>query len=263
MLVTDYVTPQIAEKLRDQAVTFLDAAGNLFIDHPPLLFWVKGERPAAKPTAQMAHGRAFQPTGLKVVFALLCQPERIELPYREIAHLAGVAHGTVGWVMTGLVESGFVITLEGQQRRLRNRRRLLDIWIEAYARVLRQKLLLGRFRAPQRDWWRNVKFQDYGLQLGGEPAAAELDDYLIPGTTTFYGTRVPGKFLAEQRLKTDAKGDVELRQRFWNFTYDWQWPALVPPILIYADLLAIGDARCIEAAKRIYEAYTARFLEQD
>ena len=100
------------------------------------------------------------------------------------------------------------------------------------------------------------------MQLGAEPAAAKLDRYLKPGTATFYGAGIPGRFIAEHQLRTDPKGDVELRERFWNFQYDWQWPELVPPILIYADLLAQGDARCVETAKRIYEKHLARLFEQ-
>jgi hypothetical protein len=263
MLVTDYVTPQLAQTLRERGVAFLDAAGNAYINHPPVLVWVKGQRPAEKPKAEVVEGRAFQKTGLRVVFALLCQPKLVQRPYRKIAPIAGVAHGTVGWVMADLVQGGFIIKLHGQQRRLRNRRRLLDIWLEAYARVLRPKLLLGRYRAPARDWWECVNVQDYGLQLGAEPAAAELDHYLRPGITTFYGEKIPGRFIADHQLRADPKGDVELRKRFWNFEYEWNWPALVPPVLIYADLLAIGDARCVEAATRVYEAHLARFFEQD
>ncbi len=262
MLVTDYVTPQMAETLHERGVAFLDTAGNAYINQPPLLIWVKGQRPAEK--ANIAHngGRAFKPTGLKVVFALLCQPDWIDLPYRELAPLAGVAHGTVGWVMAGLVEGGFVVTL-GDRRRLRNRRRLLDIWVEAYARALRHKLLLGQYRAPARDWWQAAQVQNYDLQLGAEPAAAQLDHYLRPGVATFYGKKVPGKFIADHQLQTDPQGDVEIRKRFWNFDHDWARPALVPPVLIYADLLAAGDARCIEAAERIYKEHLAQFFEQD
>ena len=263
LLVTDYVTPQLAETLRELGVAFLDVAGNVYINHPPLLVWVKGQRPAQKPGTEFAEGRAFQTTGLKVVFALLCQPKLVDRPYREIAPIAGVAHGTVGWTMLDLGQAGFIMKLQATGRRLRNRRRLLDIWVEAYARVLRPKLLLGRYRAPARGWWENVNVREYGLQLGAEPAAAALDDYLRPGVATFYGEKLPGRFIADHQLRTDPKGDVELRKRFWNFEYEWDRPTLVPPVLIYADLLAVGDARCIEAAKRVYEDHLARFFEQD
>jgi hypothetical protein len=261
MLVTDYVTPQLAEALKERGVAFLDAAGNAYINAPPLLVWVKGERPAENTQAEAAEGRALQGKGLRVVFALLCGPDWVDRPYREIAQLAGVAHGTVGWVMTDLEMMGFVIQLQGQ-RRLRNRRRLLDMWVEPYARVLRPKLLLGRYRAPRREWWEKVTVEEYGLQLGAELAAAKLDGYLRPGIATFYADKVPGRFLADHQLRTDTHGDVELRERFWTFEHEWQWPALVPPVLIYADLLALGDARCVEAAKRIYEKHLARLFEQ-
>mgnify|MGYP005839826631 CR=1 FL=1 len=261
MLVTDYATPQLAETLKERDVAFLDTAGNAYINAPPVLVWVKGERPAEETQAEAAQGRALQGKGLRVVFAFLCEPDRVDKPYREIAQLAGVAHGTVGWVMTDLEMMGFVIRLQGQ-RRLRNRRRLLDMWVEAYARVLRPKLLLGRYRAPRRDWWDEVIVEEYELQLGAEPAAAKLDGYLRPGIATFYADKAPGRFLADHQLRTDPEGDVELRERFWNFEYEWPWPALVPPVLIYADLLALGDARCVEAAKRIYENHLARLFEQ-
>lgn len=261
MLVTDYVTPQLAETLKERRVAFLDTAGNAYINAPPVLVWVKGERPVQTAQADAAGGRAVQGKGLKVVFTLLCEPGWVDRPYREIAQLAGVAHGTVGWVMADLDTMGFLIQLQGQ-RRLRNRRRLLDMWVEAYARALRPKLLLGRYRAPHRNWWEEATIEEYGLQLGAEPAAAKLDGYLKPGVATFYGKGIPGRFIADHQLRTDPEGDVELRERFWEFEYEWPWPQLVPPVLIYADLLALGDARCVEAAKRIYEKHLARLFEQ-
>jgi len=263
LLVTDYVTPQLADTLRENGVAFLDTAGNAYLNHPPLLIWVRGQKLPEKPLAERAVGRAFQTTGLKVVFALLCRPDWVDRPYREIAAIAGVAHGTVGWVMADLEQAGFIVKLKATGRRLRDNRRLLDAWVEAYARVLRPKLLLGRYRAPGRDWWVGVNVLDYGLQLGAEPAVAELDHYLRPGIVMLYGDTLPGRFIADHRLRTDPEGDVELRQCFWHFKYEWEWPALVPPVLIYADLLAVGDARCIEAAQRLYEKCLARLFEQD
>jgi hypothetical protein len=38
---------------------------------------------------------------------------------------------------------------------------------------------------------------------------------------------------------------------------------LVPPLLIYADLMATGDARAIEAAEIIYDKYIARLVRKD
>lgn len=260
LLVTDYVTPPLADELRVRGVAFLDAAGNAYLNRPPVLVWVKGQRPAEKPVAPTA-GRAFQATGLQVMFALLCRPELAARPYREIARLAGVAHGTVGIVMANLAEEGFIVDLGQGGRRLRNLRRLLDIWVEVYARTLRPKLLLGRYRAPAGEWWQQIDVAAYQAQFGAEPAATLLDHYLRPGVATLYAEKVPARLLADQRLRTDPAGDVEIRKRFWAFEQP-DHPELVPPVLIYADLLATGDARCMEAAKRIYERYLAGLFEQ-
>ncbi len=262
LLVTDYVTPQLADALRERGVAFLDAAGNAYVHRPPVLVWVKGQRPEEKLTP-LTVGRAFQATGLQAVFALLCRPELVTQPYREIATLAGVAHGTVGVVMADLAQEGFVVALGEAGRRLRNRRRLLDIWMEAYARTLRPKLLLGRYQAPAGDWWEPLDVAAYEAQFGAEPAAAKLEHYLRPGITTLYAEKVPTRLLADHRLRTDPAGDVEIRKRFWIFNYPWNHPDLVPPVLIYADLLATGDARCMEAAKRVYELYLAELIDQE
>ena len=254
LLVTDYVTPPLADELRARRVAFIDTAGNAYLDRPPLLVWVKGQRPAKRAAAQTA-GRAFQASGLQVVFALLCHPEQVDLPYREIAKLAGVAHGTVGWVMAELPKLGFVAEVGGK-RRLLQPERLLQQWVEAYARTLRVKLGLGRFKAEKLDWWETVDPLKYELTMGGEGAAARLTHHLRPGTLTFYGEKVEPRFLLDHRLRTDPAGEVEILRRFWGFDNDD--PALTPTLLVYADLLAIGDARCLETAKRLYDGLLPR-----
>ena len=98
----------MAEALRARRIAFIDAAGNAFLDQPPLLVWVKGEKPRRLTGADRPVGRAFQVTGLQVLFALICHPEWTDLPYREVAQRADVAHGTVGWVMAELAKLGFV-----------------------------------------------------------------------------------------------------------------------------------------------------------
>ena len=250
LLVADYVTPPLAETLKDRGVAFLDAAGNGYIDQPPLFVWVKGERLPEEPVPGSRTGRAFQGSGLKVLFALLCHPQWAERPYREIARLAGVAHGTVGWVMAELPKLGFVGTVAGR-RRLLQRELLLKQWVEAYARTLRPKLLLGRYRTEMNQWWTELDPQEYGLVLGGEPAAGRLTKYLRPETVTVYGAKADPRFLLDFRMRVDARGPVEVLKRFWNF--EEEDAALAPLPLVYADLLAIGDARCLETANLLYE----------
>ncbi len=267
LLITDYVTPPLADKLREQRVAFLDAAGNAYLDRPPLLIWVKGQRPAAK-LVPPETGRAFQAGGLQVLFALLCNPQVIDKPYRELAKLAGVAHGTVGWVMADLHQSRNVLTVRGARgkRRLFDAKRLLGQWAEAYARTLRPRTLLGRYYTPTLQGWKDWEVAKYDALWGGEPAAAILTGYLKPGELTIYANKLPGMLAAQHKFVQTPDhgraGIVELRKRFWNFPGDPVHPDVTPPLLVYADLLATGDGRCIETAQLVYDGYLARLFTE-
>ena len=264
LLITDYATPQVAEKLKELDIPFADTAGNAYLRGPNFLVWVAGCRPHTTGKPPRA-GRAWQPTGLKLIFALLCNPDWIALGYRELAARAGVANGTVGWVMRDLVEQGFLIKARRRTipRRLRDRRKLLDRWVEVYTGTFRQTTLLKRYHADTPDWWKKLDPARHNVLLGGEPAAALLTEYLKPGTVTVYPKVAYFTLLLDFRLREEADGEVEIRQRFWPFEYEWGHPNLVPPVLIYADLLATGDARCIETAQRIYDGHLARLIAKD
>ena len=268
ILIADYVGPDLADELKKRGIAFLDAAGNAHIKQENLLIWIKGQKPAAKATLPTP-GRAFQPTGLQVIFTLLCNPQAINLPYRELAKMAGVAHGTVGWVIPDLQQLGFVRDLQGKRgtRRLFGRERLLNQWTDAYARVLRPRTLIGRYHVPGVEGWKDWPLAQYGALWGGEPAAAMLTEYLRPGELTLYAEKMPGLLAARQKFMKQAgprhTAAVEVRKRFWNFPGDPEHVNMVPPLLVYADLLATGDARCIETAKMIHDLYLARLFTEE
>lgn len=268
MLITDYVAPDLADALKERGIPFLDAAGNAYIKQPNLLIWIKGQKPATKATVIPA-GRAFQPTGLQVIFTLLCKPQAVNLPYRELAKMAGVAHGTVGWVIPDLQQLGFVRDLQGKRgtRRLFEHERLLNQWADAYARVLRPRTLIGRYYVAGFEGWKNWPIAEYGALWGAEPAAAMLTDYLRPGELTLYAEKMPSLLAARQKFMKEAgpqhAAAVEVRRRFWNFPGDPEHGNMVPPLLVYADLLATGDARCLETAKIIYDVHVVRLFAQD
>lgn len=266
LLITHHVTPPLAEYLRREKIGFLDTAGNAFIDRPPLFVWVKGQKPEGT-KVPMETGRAFQPTGLQVLFALLCNPQAVNRPYRELAKMAGTAHGTVGWVMADLQQQGFVRDVAGKRgtRRLYNTERLLPQWIEAYARMLRPRTLIKRYYVPRIDTWREWHPEKHGGLWGGEPAAALMTEYLRPGELTVYAEKLPGLLAAQRQFKqTPEPGNtaiVDVRRKFWDLPGDPQYPNVVPPLLVYADLLATGEARCLETAQMLYKTHVARLYE--
>jgi len=285
MLMADYITPQLAIQLKANNIAFADAAGNAYIEQPNWLIWVKGEKPTEGAYALEQKGRAFQASGLRVLFALLCNPKLINENYRTIAAQAGVAHGTVGWVMAELPNLGFLAEIAGK-RRLLQPERLLQQWVEAYARKLRPKLLVGRYQrddvAPpiarhgndlnrgfehgiggrretphQANWQATLDLLKYEAVWGGETAAAKMTNMLRPEITTLYVRKRDPALIHAARLKPNPTGNVELVTRFWEFENDP--PDLVPTILVYADLLATGDGRCIEVANELYGGIVARF----
>ena len=62
MLVTRYVTPPLAEKLKELDVAFLDTAGNAYLNTPKLFVYVTGLKPDKK-AAREKRVRALRPTG--------------------------------------------------------------------------------------------------------------------------------------------------------------------------------------------------------
>ncbi len=74
---------------------------------------------------------------------------------------------------------------------------------------------------------------------------------------------LPGRFLAANRLHTDQRGNVEILKAFWDTKCDWTDTEIVHPLLVYADLLATGDPRNIETAKRIYDERLTGLVRED
>lgn len=259
-IITEYITPQIAERLKEMEIPYLDTAGNVYLKTPKIFIYVTGRKRPEELTPQ-GHNRAFRAAGLKVIFTLMTLQGQLKAPTREIAYNAGVANGTVGNILKDLEQLGFIYRSKTKGLVLENKDRLIDNWVEAYPRELRPQLKAQRFTILHPDWWQELtydRWQKNQMWLGGEPAAAVLTKYLHPEKITVYG-RPDFKKLVEvvgQPMR-DTKGNFELLEPFWNFETDEldQVHRLCPPLLVYADLMATGDARNIEVANMIREQY--------
>jgi hypothetical protein len=261
ILVAKYVTPQAAEILKETGTPFLDTAGNAYLHEPPLFVFIKGNKPP-KGATEKPPIRTFRPTGLQVVFALMCNPGLEKAQYREIAQAAEVALGTVGWVMRDLRQMGNLIEMGKRGRRLIQKEKLLARWATAYPEQLRPKKLLGTFKAANTDWWKETELPGPETYWGGEIAAAKLAQHLKPQTATIYTRelKVLFEWLIKNRIRQDPDGNIEILRKFWKFEPDWEYPNLTHPVLIYADLLATADARNIETAKMIYDKEIAKLI---
>lgn len=260
LLVTDYVTPEVGKALRECGIQFIDTAGNAWLHHekPLVHVWVIGNKPA-RPLAHKPV-TTFRAKGLRVIFPLLCLPQAADAPYRKIAEWAGVALGTVANTLEDLERLGYLRrTRKG--RVLENRTDLMRRWVEAYSQELRPRLKPQRYHILHSDWWQEFSYPDYeryDIRLSGEVAATVLTRYLRPEMTTLYGRPDFKRFAARviQPVK-DEQGNFELLEPFWNFETERldEVHRLCPPLLVYADLVAAGEARHLDAAALIKEKY--------
>lgn len=262
MIITTYINPQIADELKKLSIPFMDTAGNVHINEPPLFIFIKGNKPTSD-NLTVIRPRVFRPAGLQILFALLCNPHLENAPYREIAEKANAALGTVGMVFNDLKKLNYLIEIPPGKRRLVRKKYLLNRWITAYPEQLRPKLVIGLYKTENRDWWKDANLGGLHILWGGEIAAARLTEHIRPQNVTIYTDKPVGKLLLKYRIRKDPRGDIEILRMFWNFNIEWPHKNMVPPLLTYADLLATGEARNIETARILYEKEIDRLVKED
>ncbi len=263
LLVAQRLTAEAADKCKSLELNFIDLAGNAYINEPDLLIFIRGLK---NPVTSKKIKGAGTATNLRMVFTLLCKPELLNAPYRQIKEVAGIALGTIGWVFYDLDTRG--LTLGGTQKTNRiliQPEKLLQEWVTNYPIKLRSKLNPQKFRAPDQNWWKNIEITDYNAQWGGEVAADKLTNYLKPNFFTIYlqgkdTKKNMARLVIDNRLIPDPQGNIEILEAFWHFDDKKILPDLmqqetVPPLLIYADLVATNDPRNLETAKIIYNKY--------
>ena len=250
LLVTDYVSTPMAERLRELGLHFADTAGNMYFSGPGVLIWVVGRKSDGGRQRSERSSRAFRSSGLRIVLCLLADPSLADETYRTVADAVDVSLGSVHAVMKDLVDLGYLAERK-DRRRLVERGRLLDTWSEFYAEILRPKLQIGRFQAARSEWWRAARPRDHAALWGGETAGALLTEHLRPEVTTLYAEALPTELVIKERLRRDPEGDVEFRRRFWRRDLPSPRPDVVPAPLVYADLLSVGDSRCAETAELV------------
>lgn len=252
LLGAPYMTRALAEHCRELQLPFIDTAGNAYINIPGLTIYVTGEpRPATLRGDQ--HYRAYTQVGMKVIFALLCDPALADATYREIAQAAQVALGTVGPVIKDLENRGHLVQRE-RRKALIKKRELVEAWITRYPDALRPKLFRNRYQADA-DRLQALEPRKLRAFWGGEVAAQRLTGYLKPEHFTLYIRGDANPLLTQARMRLDLNGNTELLQAFWDLPENAVHPDLVPPLLVYADLMATQDGRNLEAARLLYEGF--------
>ncbi len=251
--IAKFIASDIAKELKEKEINYIDRAGNAFIKQGELMIYITGQKPERP--ANFNQSRAFQESGIKLIFQLLTDPEDLQLSYRSLAEKAGIALGSVSIIMKELEDLRFVVKTKNS-RYLKNKKELLERWILAYNDVLRPRLLKKRFRFSTNEAYN--KWQDLPLNVipgrniwGGEPGASILTQQLQPQDFTIYTDGGWQSVASALKLIPDNEGEVEILAIFWK--ENESIPNIAPKLIILAELVKSGKERNLETAKTIIE----------
>lgn len=259
LLVTDYISKELAMHCRSIGLQFLDAHGNAYLRAPGLFVFTTGDRIETRRQATRVPRGLSNQAALRVVFVLLSKPELVNATFKEIAALSNVALGSAYNVLEDLGQRGYLATAPKHSRRLLEPHRLVDEWVANFPTTLRAKLNSRRFSSPDPTWWENADITDLQAVWGSEVAASKMFKHLKPSTQTLYvdakSVRSVTTALAKRiRLRPDPNGPIEILEKFWSPAIEAE-PGLAPPLLVYSDLLALLDPRARETASLIKENF--------
>jgi hypothetical protein len=270
VLVTDYINPNQATLLKEQKISFIDLAGNSYINKPPVYIDIQGKKPE-KPHNEVALakqlGKAFQPKGMKIVFMLLTKPELVNAPMRKIADIAEVALGTVKQVIDDLIYQDIIIQKGQRLKVLADKQGLLDKWLAAYPTNVEAKLNKEIYTTDNTDLLKNIAINDLKALWGGEYAAQLYDNYLNAKDYLIYvKPEYKNEVLKAARLRKAKVDEIQnglitkviladppiAIEKIATPNTNW-----AHPLLIYANLMASNDPRNADAARRLYEKHIA------
>lgn len=251
MLFTNYVNPITAARLKGSSISFIDLAGNAYINKPPIFIDIQGRRP--EKTEHETNIAMFKPAGLKIIFIFLCNPDLVNSPYRTIAKLAGVSLGMINRVVESMKQHGFLASKSKEDKLLIERKKLLEQWVIYYQNALRPKLIIKKYTRNELSQSKIIELQNQNALWGGDMAASMLTDYLKPVFNTIYVYDNPNTLIIENNLRDSKDGEIEILKAFWDKELLDKNAKLVPSVLVYADLLAQENLRSHEAAKMIYD----------
>lgn len=263
ILISQYINPSMAEKLKQENIQFLDSAGNSYINQFPIFIYVRGNKPVSHilATPSLNLGSAFKSKGLKVIYEFLLHPDMINSTYREIAESSQVALGTVGNVIDDLVTQGYMtISKKNKRRHLDKKEELYRKWVDAYPAQIKAKQKIKVFTTDDPHWWEALDIKSLHGLWGGEIAAAKYTQFLNPKNAIVYiDASNANQLIKLARLKKANETSniiIEIVEPFLPLEQiEGPTTGLVHPYIVYADLVSTKDPRNHETAERLHERY--------
>lgn len=259
LLISHYISPKLAAKLKQAQVEYADCAGNLFLSHMPLYIEIGGQKHAPKaPGAD----KLFRTAGLKLVYLFLRNRQAVNATYRMLADDAGIALGAIGSLFTEL-EKRSNLQVEGGRRELMAVEELLQRWQLGYLENLRPKLFLQRCKpAPAVKLVQlPEKLKELGdgkqVLIGGELGASLMASNFIPKSAVLYmKPEQQLKMMLQLNLLPDPEGSITLLKPFGQQCSWTGWQpeglTLADPLLTFAEL---NGHETDQVAEKLYRQY--------
>lgn len=258
IIVAKQISSTVKELLRAQHINYLDEAGNCYIYHKDLFLFIEGQK---SKVTKNKHINVFSKNGVILIFNLLAKPNFINLPQRDIAKEINISVGSVSKILKGLENANFLKKINHQEKKLINKKELLNRWVSAYNEKLKPKLFRGKYRFINSELshsWENLELPTNTF-WGGEPSARLLVKTLKPQNFTLYSTLEKKELFKTLKIVPDnINGNIDLIAPFEGIVTDNKQ---ISPIITYADLVMSFDSRNIETAQKIYENYVKNIIE--
>ncbi len=261
LIAADYITPNAKMQLKEKKINYLDSFGNAYLNLQNLKLYI--EQGNAKPVISK-HSTLFTQSGGQVIFNLLKNPELINATQRFLAHISNVSLGSVSNIIQGLIEEGYVVKWNKEQKyQLVNKEALLEKWVITFNEKILPAHKVGRFSFSKtnKDHWKN-QLMHPNVLWSGEPAAALVTDYLNPEKFSMFTHLPKAEIIKDLRLLPDEKGEITIYEPFWlesdtmeRLVNYMNHQNAVHPLIIYAELIYNGESRNMETAQLIYNEY--------
>ncbi|WP_321366432.1 type IV toxin-antitoxin system AbiEi family antitoxin [uncultured Desulfuromusa sp.] len=260
LLVSHYISPQMASLLKQKGIEYADCAGNLYLNQMPLYIEIGGQK---HPPKAPGSDRIFRTAGLKLVYLLLRNPQVVNATYRTLADDAGIALGAIGDLFSELEKRGNIAVDNNGTRDLKAVEELLQRWQLGYLETLRPKLLLQRCQLASGYDINQIPEQLQKIAvgkevlIGGELGAAILTSKFQPQSAVLYlQPELQLKTMLQLHLVPDPDGDITLLQPFGSQCHWSGWQpdgiTLADPLLTFAELY--GSATD-QVADKLYHQY--------
>jgi hypothetical protein len=260
LLLTHYVSPNMATKLKQKRIEFADCAGNLLLQQSPLYVEIGGQK---HQVASVGLDRLFRPAGLKLIYLFLRNPQTVNATYRVLAEDAGIALGAIGDLFKELENRGNLMSTE-TGRELIAAEELLQRWQLGYIETLRPRMLLQRcalnpeYSLQQLPELLRRTPDTATVMLGGQLGASLLTNSMTPESAVLYiNPQQQLKLMLQLHLTPDPNGEISLlapfgKQNLWS---GWKPDGLnmVDPLLTYAELAS--DGQSTETADKLYSQH--------